>query len=230
MSNAITIESAVARMVNIESIPAGSNLMDYLDKLASEAEDDYEKAKNDGLNHEELQMLELCVQASDLRYKLAGTLKLHMEWELETASKSAILKPSSDISNEKTVELDSVDQWAKFFYRIGRFNFEELNNAAREKPTNQAEINAIEINKKGLSGALATRLYITFAYLLEGFVEAKNAPKEFGTPQKIKVSKVADYLLALVRKFRKSDQFYNVEILKDRIEISLAMKRLFGEK
>lgn len=230
MSNAITIESAVARMVNIESIPSGSNLMDYLDKLATEAEDDYEKAKNEGLKHEELQMLELCVQASDLRYKLAGTLKLHMEWELETASKNAILEPSGDISNEVTVELESVTKWAEFFYGIGRFNFEELNNAARETPTKPTEKRAVEINKKGLSGALATRLYITFACLLEGFVEAKNDPKEFGTPEKIKVSKVADSLLALVRKFRESDQFYDMETLKDRIEISLAMKKLIGKK
>ena len=105
-----------------------------------------------------------------------------------------------------------------------------MNNAARETPTNQAEKKAVEINKNGLSGALATRLYITFACLLEGFVEAKNDPKEFGTPEKIKVSKVADSLLARVREFRVSDQFYDVETLKDRIEISLAMKKLFGKK
>ncbi len=61
LPSSITIEEAVARMVNVSNIPKESNLIDYLATWAFNAETEYEEAKKNGLPSKELELIELRV-------------------------------------------------------------------------------------------------------------------------------------------------------------------------
>lgn len=246
MSNAITIEEAVARMVNVSHIPIETDLIEFLNACAGNAENEYDKAKKDGLPDVQLELLQLRINACDLRYKLAKTIKQHMEWELQSPPKIAFLKRSSDTSVLARLELESVAEWADYHYGIGRLDYEELGNAARETPMTGAEKEAIKISEEGLSPKVIQRLFITFAYLVEAFVDAKKNPVGFGTPDNPIVLQVAETLHQRAVEFHhgaaKSKETeakkniivdkvknFDIETLKGRIEIARAMKKLFGK-
>jgi hypothetical protein len=220
MGNSITIEDTVARMVNVGEIPLGVPLLDYLDAIVKDAEDKYEQAKAQDLP---LDLLDVRVKASNSRFELASYLKQHIEWELDTPSKESILKRSPDSYNTQLLELKSVAEWASFHYGIDRLDYEELNNTAREVPTNNAIKNAEKIAKNGLTPILAKLLYVTFAYALEELVATKKNPIGFGTAENINVLQTAELLYNRATNTKN----YDTEILKNRIETAIAMKKLY---
>jgi len=225
MANTITIEDAVARMVNVGEIPVGVSLMDYLAAIARKAEDDLDDAIEQQLPSKERELLEFRVKANDAKYTLAGSLELHIIRELDTPSKTSLLKISPDSGSTIQLEMASVADWALVNYTIERFDYEELSNQSRELPTTKSDKRAEIIAKEGLSKTLATRLYITLALALEELVSSKQNPIGFGTADDINVSQIAE-LLCERAAFRKN---YNTEILKTRIEEAIAMKKLYGK-
>ena len=166
MANTITIEDAVARMVNVGEIPLGVSLIDYLDAMVSAAEDKLDEAKEHKLSSQEIELLELCVKANEVKFTFATLLKQHIEWELATPPKTSVFKISTDSVNIRQLELSSVAEWAFINYGIDRFDYEELSNKSRELPITKSDMLAETIAKKGLTSKLATRLYISLAYLL----------------------------------------------------------------
>ena len=225
MANTITIEDAVARMVNVGKIPMGVSLLDYLDAIVRDAENKLEEAREQELPHQEVQLLERCINAGTARYTLAGELLKHIQWELETPPKSSVLKVSPESGNTMQLELSSVAEWASVNYGIDRFDYEELSNQNRELPNTNTEKLAEKVAKEGLTAVLAKRLYITFALALEELVSSKKNPTGFGTADDINVAQTAESLYARTT----SPKNYDIEILKSRIEIAIAMKKLFGK-
>jgi hypothetical protein len=241
MANTITIEDAVARMVNVGKIPMGVSLLDYLDAIVSDAENKLEEAKEQELPHQEVQLLEKWVNTSTCRYTFAGELIAHIEWELATPLKTSVLKVSPESGNTMQLELSSVAEWASVYYGIDRFDYEELSNQSRELPNTNTEKFAEIIAKDGLSKKLATRLYISLAYLLEEFVAMKQTnTKLFGSVENINVDSVAEPLRLRALNFKGADpkksldgeeyaQFYSKESFRSTIEVAIAMKKLFGK-
>ena len=225
MANTITIEDAVARMVNVGKIPMGVSLLDYLDAIVRDAENKLEEAREQELPHQEVQLLERCINAGTARYTLAGELLKHIQWELETPPKSSVLKVSPESGNTMQLELSSVAEWASVNYGIDRFDYEELSNQNRELPNTNTEKLAEKVAKEGLTAVLAKRLYITFALALEELVSSKKNPTGFGTADDINVAQTAESLYARTT----SPKNYDIEILKSRIEVAIAMKKLFGK-
>jgi hypothetical protein len=225
MANTITIEDAVARMVNVGKIPIGVSLLDHLDDIVKIAENKLEIARELGVSNQEVQLLERCINAGTARYTFAGELMNHIKWELDTPPKSSVLKVSPESGNTKQLELSSVTEWASVNYGIDRFDYEELSNQSRELPNTNAEKSAEKVAKEGLTAVLAKRLYITFALALEELVSSKKNPTGFGTADDINVAQTAESLYARTT----SPKNYDIEILKSRIEIAIAMKKLFGK-
>jgi hypothetical protein len=241
MANTITIEDAVARMVNVGEIPLGVSLIDYLDAMVSAAEDKLDEAKEHKLSSQEIELLELCVKANEVKFTFATLLKQHIEWELATPPKTSVFKISTDSVNIRQLELSSVAEWAFINYGIDRFDYEELSNKSRELPITKSDMLAETIAKKGLTSKLATRLYISLAYLLEEFVSMKQVnTKLFGSVENINVDSVAEPLRLRALNFKGADpkrsldgeeyaQFYSKESLRSTIEVAIAMKKLFGK-
>jgi hypothetical protein len=225
MANTITIQDAVARMVNVGKIPMGVSLIKHLDDIVSDAEKKLEIARELGVSNQEVQLLERCINAGTARYTFAGELMKHIEWELDTPPKPSVLKVSSESGNTKQLELSSVAEWARVNYGIERFDYEELSNQSRELPNTNTEKLAEKVAKEGLTAVLAKRLYITFALALEELVSSKKNPTGFGTADDINVAQTAESLYARTT----NPKNYDTEILKSRIEVAIAMKKMFGK-
>lgn len=241
MANTITIEDAVARMVNVGKIPMGVSLLDYLTAIVRDAENKLEEAREQELPHQEVQLLERCINAGTARYTFAGELMNHIKWELGTPPKSSVLKLSPESGNTMQLELSSVAEWACINYGIDRFDYEELSNQSRELSITRSEKKAEIIAKDGLSEKLATRLYISLAYLLEEFVSMKQADtKLFGSVENINVDSLAEPLRLRALNFKGAwlkksldgeeyAKFYSKESFRSTIEVAIAMKKLFGK-
>ena len=225
MAGYITIEDAVARMVNVGIVPIGVSLLDYLNAIVGDAEDKLEEAKQRNLPSQELDLFELCVKANNNRYEFAVRLKQHIEWELETSLTPVILKRAPVPNNTEKLEIRSVVAWAMMHYGIDRFDYEELTSEAQETPVTTSEKEAVKIAKKGLSSILAQRLYITFALAIEELVSSKKNPVGFGSVDKINVDQTANLLSSRAGITKNFD----TEILKNRIEVAIAMKKLYGK-
>ena len=225
MANTITIEDAVARMVNVGKIPMGVSLLDHLDAIVSDAENKLEEAGEQELSSQQIELLGLCVKNNARKYTFAGELLKHIQWELDTPPKTSVLKVSPESGNTKQLELSSVAEWASDNYGIERFDYEELSNQSRELPNNNTEKLAEKVAKEGLTAVLAKRLYITFALALEELVSSKKNLTGFGTADDINVAQTAESLYARTT----NPKNYDIEILKSRIEVAIAMKKMFGK-
>ena len=241
MANTITIEDAVARMVNVGKIPMGVSLLDHLDAIVSDAENKLEEAGEQELSSQQIELLGLCVKNNARKYTFAGELLKHIQWELDTPPKTSVLKVSPESGNTIQLELSSVTEWASVNYGIDRFDYEELSNQNRELPNTNAETSAEKVAKDGLSEKLATRLYISLAYLLEEFVSMKQADtKLFGSVENINVDSLAEPLRLRALNFKGAwlkksldgeeyAKFYSKESFRSTIEVAIAMKKLFGK-
>ena len=225
MANTITIEDAVARMVNVGKIPMGVSLLDHLDAIVSDAENKLEEAGEQELSSQQIELLGLCVKNNARKYTFAGELLKHIQWELDTPPKTSVLKVSPESGNTKQLELSSVAEWASDNYGIERFDYEELSNQSRELPNTNTEKLAEKVAKEGLTAVLAKRLYITFALALEELVSSKKNLTGFGTADDINVAQTAESLYARTT----NPKNYDIEILKSRIEVAIAMKKMFGK-
>jgi hypothetical protein len=230
LPTSLSIEEAVARMVNIGNLPIGVPLIDFLDQLVANAEDDFNDARNKNLPSDHVHLLERRKMAANARFQLASELKLHMEWELETPNYLSLLKVSDRTSSVTRLELDSVELWARFHYDIYRFDYEELNYANTEKPITTVEKAVKEIDEEGLKPLVAKRLYVLFAHVLEALVEVKNNPTGFGTSDNMNVSSIAELICQRIVNFKGTAKSYDTEIIKGRIETAVEMKKQYGKK
>lgn len=249
MSLSITIDDAIARIINVDHIPKEfKDILDYLSDIASKIETELEEAEQkelDEINDQgfgvikpdlfnkvpnKIVMLKIRLETAEFRFKYAAMLRQDIDWEIENNLDNSILKIADNNSGALQLDLKSVIDWAKQNHAIGRFNYEELSFEAQSKPEDKKYINqAIDYSNIGLSGLLTKRFLITFAYTIEELVQIKNNSKKYGTSENINVSKVANDLLQRITNFKGDERYYELRSLRDRIEIALAMKSHFGK-
>lgn len=207
----VTIDEAVARLINLGEIRPGLSTMDMTQFLLLAAEDEFDNAKKEGLPTD---LLETRVQASKARDLLAANLFRHLTWETETPPEDSLLVIDP---NSSKLEIESVANWALYHYNIIRFDYEELNyNAHIEKPSTNIEKEVKKITTEGLTPKLAVNLYVTFALLLQAFADA-TGPK-YGTSDKINVKSIAEALTSA-----EPMEGQKFDAIKKRIELARAI-------
>jgi hypothetical protein len=110
--SSITVEEAVAYMVNMDYIPAGLTLLEMLEAFSEEAEVEYENAR---INRVILKTrMESCIS----RYNLAELLMESLQHEVDHPENSMIVL-ADESSGKPRVTFDSVSEWAAYKYGIG---------------------------------------------------------------------------------------------------------------
>lgn len=110
--SSVTIEEAIARLVNMDYIPTGFSLNEMSAAFLEEAEVAYHNAKLDKLPPEALMLFAIRVDICRAKYDLAMSLFEHVKLELEHP-KTSLLKKSSDSVSDIRLELKSVGNWAE---------------------------------------------------------------------------------------------------------------------
>lgn len=107
---AISLETAVARLVNLDYIPEGFSVLDMTQAFQEEAEVEYDNEAIDGLSDDKLLPLKLRVDACRARHALACTL-LENIWKA-----SDELEPATGGGNTSTdkpaIGLRELADWA----------------------------------------------------------------------------------------------------------------------
>lgn len=117
LPSSVTIEEAVARMVNMDDIPEGFTLLDMLDAFREKASVELDNSPYD-------EDLRNRLDTSTHRYTLAKSLIHEIESELKSGN-SNLLKPSDDSSSVTRLTLSSVSDWSSDRYGIGLPDWEE---------------------------------------------------------------------------------------------------------
>ena len=217
--SSITIDEAVARMINLGYIQPGYTLLDMTESLVANAEND--DANKDGLPDN---ILEARFKAHEARHYLASYLHRHLTSELENPPKNSLLIKSHDSTVIPKLDVESVAQWARHHYAIARFDYEELNyNAFIDDPMESIDKKVKAIINDGLTPKLAIRLYLTIAYLLEAFAE--KAGNTFGTPDNLNISEIAGelYTRALTEN-GETRKNHDESTINDRIKLAKPIK------
>jgi hypothetical protein len=115
--SSITIEEAVARMVNMDYIPTGFALHDMTAAFLEEAEVDYEDAKIERLPEHQVVALRLRMDACRARHFLTQMLLESLQHEVKNP-KESLIKLSGDSSSICRLKLESVAEWASDRYGI----------------------------------------------------------------------------------------------------------------
>ena len=107
----ITVEEAVAYMVNMDYIPAGLTLLEILEAFSEEAEVDSDNEPTDP-------MLKARMESCNSRYNLAVLLLASLQHEVDHPENSMIILPD-ETSSKQRITFDSVSNWAADRYGIG---------------------------------------------------------------------------------------------------------------
>ena len=104
----LSLENAVARLVNLDYIPEGFSVLDMTSAFREEAEVEYENARSDGLPVDELRTLKLRLDTCSARHKLAQALLASIRDEFS-------LRAENDDPSGGTpmVEFRAVQDWAR---------------------------------------------------------------------------------------------------------------------
>ena len=124
----LSIEQAVARMINFDYIPEGFSLLDMTDAFREDAEVAYENTPRHRISSEEIDKLVDRLDACDARHTLATALLERLEKESQDPDTELDFDLSSDGSPR--VSLTSLSTWAAENYGIG-FSFDDATEAVQ---------------------------------------------------------------------------------------------------
>ena len=116
--SSITVEEAVAYMVNMDYIPAGLTLLEMLAAFQEEAEVNHFNASLKRLPKDQNTTLKLRVDSCKARLLLTKQLLASLQNEIDHPEDSMIVLAEED-SDEQRVTFDSVSYWAAYKYGIG---------------------------------------------------------------------------------------------------------------
>lgn len=116
--SSITVEEAVAEMINMDYIPAGLTLLEMMAAFQEEAEVDYENARIDRLPEDQVASLKFRMDSCQARSELAQHLLKSLQYEVNNQEGSMIVL-SNDSSSQQRLTLESVSDWASDKYGIG---------------------------------------------------------------------------------------------------------------
>jgi hypothetical protein len=116
--SSITVEEAVARMVNMDYIPTGFTLLDMTAAFQEEAEVEYENAIIDRLHEDIIATLKIRMDSCKARHELAQLLLDSLQYEVKNPEGSMIFL-AADSTSQQRLTLESVSDWAADRYGIG---------------------------------------------------------------------------------------------------------------
>lgn len=199
MDKTVTLEEAVARMINFDFIPDGYSLLDMTAAFVEEAEVQYENARSDHLSEEVIIRLLSRLYACEARHELAKSLLIHIKEDL--ASQTSHLVVSKESTAVTRLTLKSVEAWASENFGIGWSAF--------QKPPSNTPVLSPELSIPSPSSNTADKrahprkernLYVLLYALIEQIADIKQKQKitSFGSKEKPKVSEFAQALRALL--------------------------------
>lgn len=116
--SSVTIEEAVAKMVNMDYIPAGFTLLEMTNAFREEAVLKYEEAEDNGDPYEDIQALKLHMESCQARHSLANLLFRSLRYEVNHPLGSKIVI-ADDSSGPIRLTYKSVKYWAGDTFGIG---------------------------------------------------------------------------------------------------------------
>lgn len=117
-NQSVTIEEAVARLVNLDYIPTGFTLLEMTAAFLEEAEVEYENARIEHLPQTKLTVLETRLAICRARDELARRLFESLSSELDDRD-STMLVVAEGLAGQTRLKLESVADWAAEEYGIG---------------------------------------------------------------------------------------------------------------
>lgn len=127
---AITIDVAVARMVNLDAIPIDETPYELLDFLCEIAEEEYENARGK-TSEEHLKVLELLWIAYRERFKFALSLKQALEHEVKCPKHSRI-KVVDQSGGKPLLSVRSVSLWARRYFRMDNIDWQPVQTSVKK--------------------------------------------------------------------------------------------------
>lgn len=114
----LTVEEAVALLINFDYIPSGFSILDMTAAFYESAAVDHHNAKLDHVAEERLEALLFRKTACMARHSLATSLMEHLNNELRNPEKmSSLLSP--DVSSRRRISVEGLMNWASENYGIG---------------------------------------------------------------------------------------------------------------
>lgn len=116
--NLLSLEAAVARMINLDYIPEGFTLLDMTEAFMLDAKEQYERGQFIGLPSDEVFRLKYRYKACEARHQLAQTLLTGIYSEFSTADDLGCDTLTSISDLGPSVYLDNLSDWAAEIYGI----------------------------------------------------------------------------------------------------------------
>lgn len=176
MNTSITVEEAVALMVNLDYIPVGYTLLEMTAAFIEQAEVDYENAQLDCLPETYVDSLKL----HQARHTMAKCLLAQIESELRHPADS-LLSISSDSFSVTRLTFDSVVYWASENHGI-KISSKHTNTPPKES-SSQRKLDNVSV---------------TFAFLLEEFVNKTQNIKFKHSDGKLNCFAIAEHIAGVV--------------------------------
>ena len=148
MIDSVTIEEAVARLINLDYVPTGFSVIDMTSAFLEEATVQYENARIDGLPHNELLRLKRRMDVCSNRHELGVELIDSIGLELRKRDKSALVL-AGDSSVVSRITLASLNDWATDRFGISVSNIQsEYVNEERPGTEPQLGVGAVPSDAK----------------------------------------------------------------------------------
>lgn len=144
----LTVEQAVARLINFDYIPEGFTLLDMTASFWEDAEGTYESAQSDGLATEERELIACWANSCEARHKLAESLMQSLQKGMDS-SESDLDITRDKPTGQTRVSIESVREWAAFRFGIQMSNLGEDATTAAEIPWDKVKIKIYAEHKIG---------------------------------------------------------------------------------
>ncbi|MDO8270438.1 MAG: hypothetical protein Q7U82_00765 [Gammaproteobacteria bacterium] len=113
----LTVEQAVARLINLDYIPEGFALLDMTASFLEDAQGAYESSQEEGMDADALELIACWANSCEARHALAESLMESLQKGIERSESD--LKLTTDKSTGQTlVSLGSLNEWAAFRFGI----------------------------------------------------------------------------------------------------------------
>lgn len=144
--SSLTVEEAVARMINMDYIPSGFTLLQMTAAFQEEAEVELENAQRGHVSDDPIEALQLRLDACAARHTLAHSLLDRLRFEIANPQGSMIVQ-SDDRSSVARLTLSSVSSWASDRYGIGIAEWPDLPQSTieQEEPTPRATWEQVKV-------------------------------------------------------------------------------------
>lgn len=180
-------------------------------------------AESDGDIHEAYVALDKC----DELIRKAATYLLDIDDEISKGESSdlRIDRQAMDSSGIIHITIKSLDKWARREYKIGVIEA-SVSNTANANIQSHPEIQGDgKYSGNGLSKTKADNLYISFAFLIEAFIN--KIPKYGSSDKPTNVSAIAEQIEKIAKEANNNEKLsgQSDQAIRDRIEDAFKIKR-----